>query len=539
MVASRGYATLVQLPDDALALVALRVVRNGEAYWLAAASRSTRAAVKAACLQLRIDSPTSRLSTTFTSLPRLRAGMRLPNVSRRLLAQDVPGAENLPESLDKRYRWSPSACHAMLAEANADVLNYVWPEWHRSANPTRPACALIHICEMGRTDLLEVMYAQEPTSLSDTLSLSRLLRLAVDGLPAACDRVLNGIMMPAVRGASPRTGEWLYSKLEEIGESIEAYSWRTWLSDQRRAGVLVTAACKSSCPFVSLRLLTEWMMPRFASRAPTERMQSMDVITQHVLLALVSGNVQAYYGHHVWAWLSDTWPLGLAHLLRHVHETEGPRIDMSIKIATAHRNCLRVRDLATYQWMREHVDNARGWMREAICCEQPHIPWTVSRELVDMAQEAQRAGPRFGFAYHVFWHLHGGMSEDNYISETRHRWAVDRSTVVESYSDMLLYDTDDRVDTSTAAVVMEVSISAFADALKLFRERAEERRYLYVVDAIMPVMLQQLQTHERHPQYHREPDDSDDGEQRSAAWHYISSLRQQYSRDKPKSNGGR
>lgn len=519
----------IQLPDDVLALVSKHVVRNGEAYWLAAASRAARIAVHAACDELNIQKSTSQLSTTFASLSRIRASMRLTTVSLRLLAHDVPGCENLPQSLDKLYRWSPSACRAMLSGGTVDVLNYVWPQWQRSTDPMRPACALVHICAIGRTDLLGAMFEQRPTSPADMQALSRLLRLAVEGLPAACDRVLHGILVPIVSGPSHKTSQWLYDKLEETQDQL--YTWRTWLSDERRAGVLVDAACKSHWPFVSLRLLTEWLMPRFASRAPSERIQSMDMITKRVLVTLSSGVVEANHRHCVWDWLLDTWPLGLAHLLRHMHATGGPKLGEWVSVAMLHRNCLRVRDLTTYKWMRAQIDDSSGWMREVISNETSCVPWTVSRELTSMRHEAWRAGTRFAWAHHVFWYLHGNSSGDSNMSETRHRWALDRATVVETYADMLLYDISDQVDPSIAAFVIEVSVSAFADALKLFSERTMQARRSYVFRALVPTLLLHMQ------RYYTEPDDSDDATQRSAAWHYISSLCWQYSKDHPEPNG--
>ena len=532
---SADAANLTQLSDDVLALVATRVVLNGEAVWLALTCRAANEAVRSACGNLKLERPTTHLFTVFASLRRLRAGMRLESVSAQLSAATAPGSEHLPQSLDGLHRWSPAACRAIVAGATVDVLDYVWPRWQRSIDLGTPSCALVRICEVGRVDLLDNMLKSPAESPADMQCLARVLRLAVDGMPSACERVLHAILTPLVRGISHRTGQWLYDRLEEIGESVESYYWRTWLNDERRARVLVIAATKSHSPLVALRMLTGWLMPRFASRAPSERMASMDTIIQHVLVILASGGVSFSETHYVWQWLSEAWPLGLAHLLRHAHAHSGA-VCRELRVSMVHRNCMRVRDLQSYEWMRERVREG-AWLHEAVCSTPRHAPWTLSSELVDMKREAARAGPRFALAHHVFYQLHGGLFHESPVPGSVMHWTQSRPIMVQAFCDMLLYDGANENDGHGASYVefgtsamLEVSVSAFVDAMKLFCERASDGVQERICKAMMPLILQHLQKHELQPRYHREPDESDDDEQRSAAWNFINSLRCQYGR---------
>ena len=546
------------LPDDTLAMIAERIVRRGEAYWFAATCRAARTAVRAACTALEIDHPTTYLWSVYTSLPRLRAGMRMSSVSTQLLANSaVRGAENLPRSLDSHYTWTPLGCRSLIAGASVDVLNYVWPQWAASTNHRDPVCALLLIARANRVDLLQEMYGAvhiRNMGGRHVWSLQRMLLLALQGHPPARSTVVNTLFTPIVQcSRNIAAAQWLYNTLEEASEQQrDDQHWRRWLSNPHAVGPIVQAACKSASPEDSLRMLTNWFMPRFASRAPTDRAASTECIVQWVLLALASGGVAAPTRHHVWRWLADAWPLGLAHLLRHVHEN-GWRVETDFAVPVVHRNCFRVHDVATYEWMRQQIAlRDEGWMYAAAWCDPCTVTWTTSKELHQLKSglEMHRANdPRFKFAYHVFSTcLHPLQTlplskqqprvvEERHVGEARQTWAQARELVIEAFADYLMYAPAEIDCTTCARPMLEISLHAFATSFILYYKRCEDKTFaskrLY---DLMPLVLMKmgltplgdLNLHVGNGTL----DDSDDEDQKSAAFEHISGLRKVYNHTK-------
>lgn len=537
---------LTALPDDTLALVARHIVCNGEAYWFAATCQAARIAVRTACTQLEIAQPTSRLRTVFTSLPRLRAGLRINRVKIPTLADPmIRGAETLPQSMDGHYVWTPSACRAIVAGASIDVLDYAWPQWRQStkAHSVHPMSALPLICRLNRPDLLEETYSAglEVRTVSPLDSLHRIFRLSIDGHPESIKLFVQAILAPLAAGCAEHAAEWVYTKLEEVSEPIEAYAWRSWLSSGAVRGGsqdLVHAALRGPTPYAALCMITGWMMPRFASRAPSERADAIVDVTHQVLLKLCQGELgRRAAKDNVWKWLKEAWPMGLAHLLRQLHaESAGVA---GVSVSTLHRNALRVCDLDAYEWIQQEMDSERGWMHQAVMCHPGSVTWTTSKELTTMrhALLAQPC-PRYAFAIHVLsFHLSSMCSVDTQGGELRMQWARSRGAVVHSYADVLLYGVS-VLPMEETKQLLELSITACCEALQAFSRRAGVEQQGAVFGALMPLLLDRVvrgQISGVDP-----PQVEEDGEeQRSAVWEYISSLRHTYSKDVLfHSNGG-
>lgn len=534
---------LHQLPEDVLSIVAQRVVRNGETYWFGATCRAAWSAVLAACTQLEIKVPTSQLKTVYMTLPRLRAGLRLERVSEVVLAdRTVCGADCLPQSMDGRYTWTPNACRAIVAGANIDVLNYVWPQWQRSiSHRTSPICALYCVCQFNRIDLLDEMYSVEPSSNWDTQCLQRLVRLSIEGQPAARALLNDSMFKAIITGTATDSGEWLYRKLEHLSESIEAYGWRTWLSKCDQAHELVVSAVKAQSPYMSLRMLTGWMMPRFASRAPSERAVLMETIVHNVLATLSVGSFDSHARDHVWQWLAEAWPMGLAHLLRLIH-SESSGI-MGLSVSSMHRNCFRARDVRSYTWMREQLDIDTGWLYHAAVCAPHVVTWTVSSELATMRSNSTH-GVLCAFAFHTFSLCMGKVARATDPTEKRNVWALCRAVVVEAHTDMLCTNTEP--DLASASLLLGVSLHAFVESLECFQTRASADQRRLVFSALMPMIIKRVLANEHSTARGHTPgtiaDIDDDDEQKSSVWAYISSLRREYNKEELLGNdagGGR
>jgi len=543
---------LSTLPDDALALVAEQVVRNGEAYWLAATWRGGRRAVRTACVALGIEKPTSRTSAVFGSLVRLRAALKLAEPVRILLAdRRVPGAHALPSSLDGMLVWTPAAKRAMVKGATVDVMDYAWANW-RAAHRFSELASVEAVCLGNRPDLLDVMYAHNTLGQggSHLTSLQSLLRLALQGHPDSIKRILESVVQPAIRGCAYRTAEWLYAKLEELSQSMDATcEWRCWLSHLPLANTAARAATRSETPDRALRMLTDWWMPRYGSRAPSERLAAVQHIVLWVLTTVTSSTQQAFWTTKstvlMWKWLASAWPMGLAHLLRELHEEGAPIVSdaPTPSVAYLHRNCLRVRDVDTYRWMRDNLAGG-GWMIDAITCSgSMHIvTWTVDKELARLQQTASAGHPAFALANHVY--LATIAKVRPYVTHNERKKAqlevgTHRELLIEAYTDWLLLrpewkpldDVRDYCQVHPTPTLLEYSKTAFVESLRRFSKRASPEQRRVALDALMPGILNQLLQEEQpeggSPSHYI---DSEDEEERSAAWQYISSLRHEYSK---------
>ena len=517
---------LTSLPDDALAHIAQRIVRNGEAYWFAASCRSARTATRKACQELKIEKPATRLHTVYASLPRLRAGLRLQPVINSLVANpDASGSEGLPRSMDGRLIWTPQALRCIVAGATRDVINYVWPTWMR-ITPTATWSALLLALKLGRIDLLDDMYKGE---------LGAVLAKGLTGALPMEAFIKKQMIAAIVSSANHASAEWMYAKLEALSDAHEVYGWRTWFGDTRVSSKLVDAAVTAQSPYLSLHMFTDWVLPRFASRAPSERADVVEDAVHAALFEVTSGKALIGKRQQVWRWLSEAWPLGLGHLLRRLHSDNVGVLGVSV--ASLHRNTFRVRDLETYDWMREQLD-AEGWLHDVVHCRSDVIPWTVQAELVPMRDRCSEHDPRYAFAHRVYdYVMYGTHPHSNeMVAEMRQRWNEGRAVWVEAYADILLYGPEP--DTKLACMGLHVSPHAMCEALQLFARHATAERRALVFTALMPVLLagmlhKQQESVEGAQQY-----DSDDDEQRSAAWEYISSLRNLYS-SKHHDGGGR
>lgn len=542
------------LPDDALALIAQRVVLHGETYWFAATCHAARNATRAACVALAMSRFVSYPKTMFTSLPRLRAGLRLSTLSNAVLANSTcPGADSLPQSMDCRITWAPLACRALIAGGTLDVLAYAWPCWMSRIMPRDNVNALRLVCRYKRVDLLQAMYLLQPYNQKDQRTLRRTITLAVEGHPPARINLFASMFEAILQYCSYEAAEWLYKTLEEL-TATRYETWRTWLSDATAVGPLVVAACSGDSPDDALRMLTGWFIPRFASRAPNERAASLQSIIQFVLITLSGARAPRDHRHRIWQWLSEAWPLGLAHLLRHVHEN-GWRVDGdSISVQRVHRNCLHVTDVGTYRWMSGQMAlGTDGWVYTAARCDAEDVPFTTHKDVFNLKQNLQTPAPhdtdvRRAFAFHVFHScvdafskiklssVHPRRVHESSIGEARQLWAYSRALAIESFADVLLYTNPQAmcVQTPTRAL-LEISLHAYAEGFSLFRERCTDSHKIEVVlDQTVQMFRMKLgETKTGDLNLHVGDgtlDDSDDEEQRSSASKHISVLRKDYSK---------
>ena len=118
---------LLDLPDDALAALCERVVRNGEAHWCAVTCHTLRRAVLEACQKLKLPL-SSMASTAYLTLRRLEQAMTLPRFRELVHANmnATSAAAARPHSLDRKWVWSPAGECALAACAPPNVLDYAW-----------------------------------------------------------------------------------------------------------------------------------------------------------------------------------------------------------------------------------------------------------------------------------------------------------------------------------------------------------------------------------------------------------------------------
>lgn len=533
---------LTTLPDDALAIVAARIVLDGESYWFAATCRAARNAVRTACKEFKLEKPTSNVRTIFSSLPRLRAGLRLTSVQDCVLAnRRAACAQNLPTSMDGLYTWTPSAARAITAGATVDVLNYVWPSWTRSINNlTNPVCAIEGACWSGRTDLLDEIYNVLPADNWDTKCLQRIMRLAVEGHPDSRRHLLRVVFRACVFGANTASATWLYDKLEEIGDVVGEWDWRSWLMDRRIVLELTGDACKAFEPRESLRLLTNWMLPRFASRAVSDRLAPKQAMISSVLIYLAESlSFRVQTRRNGWEWLSEAWPLGLGHLLRHIHSS-APQGTNRVAITTLHRNCFRIVDVGTYQWMRDQLEPTNGWMYHAVMFHDDYVLWTTSKELESLRSRESCCSAEWRFAMHVHHRIIRLIKQAQSAGERRQLWTVHRELLIESFADCMLYYPDDekfQAHYSTWSPCFGcLSACAFSESVNIFQRYATPRQR----DLIACTLINRITAHwlvmreekkedpESTDQFGERAPFFDSDEEDSCAFEHISSLRGHY-----------
>jgi hypothetical protein len=530
---------LTLLPDDALIIVAKKVVRNGDAYWFAATCCTARRNVAAACLELGIAQPSSKLRTIFASLQRLRAGVRLDNAVQQLVADNsIPGAHALPASLDGRYTWTPAGRRALVMGATVDVMDYAWAGWRRPERDLNNMHSLEQVCLHNRADLMEVIYQGEGSEGEESICLKTVMRLAVRGHPDSIKRLMAATIEPAISGCAAAASDWLYEKLEGItqempNQQIVDYNWRRWLSNISMVHLAVRAAVRSDVPDRALTRLTDWWMPRFGSRAPSERLLALEHVTMWVLESVTTCAMHSTWtpdvAHKLWMWLRRAWPMGLAHLLRQIHEESTPLTNAAPRptAQNIHRHCLRVRDVPTYRWMREQT-TSQGWMHDAIVCRADVVTWTVNPELTDM-RHAVEHGATYALAYHTWARLIDKIANTAHPQAKREIWEACGELVTESYSDMLLLRAEP--SGNHASIFFSTSATAFARAVQGFHERASKERRVQVFAALMPAIVQSMIETGRD-------DDlaTGSGADRDTAWSYINSLRTEYSKDNDDQN---
>tara|TARA_Y100000389_G_scaffold67523_1_gene63832 strand:+ start:8 stop:1672 length:1665 start_codon:yes stop_codon:yes gene_type:complete len=533
---------LWSLPDDALALVAKRVLYNGEAYWFACTCCAMRDAIQAACKELKVEQCTTNVRTVFASLPRLRASMRLNKIATLVLAnRNARGVEGLPTSLDGLYTWTPSTAKAIVAGATCDVLNYVWPQWAYSiSTKAGPACALASACCYGRVDLLDVMCSITPSTNWDTKCLQRVVRLAVEGHPPSKQCLIHGAFHPIVHSANYQSAEWLYYKMEDMGESVGDHAWRSWLLNQFTVREITECACRSQEPRESLRMLTDWMLPRFASRTLSHRTVAMQEVLYGVLYSVTSDShfMRPETRCYAWQWMVEKWPLGLAHLLRHLRECSLECRTPMLNIANVHRNCFRVMDVDTYKWMREELEPCNGWMYHAVMFTEGYIEWTTSKELETMRKREACCSAEWRFAMHVHHRIIRQLDAAQSSFERRRLWGMHRVLLVETFADCMLYFPDDEHFQAHCSSWQPcfgcLSACAFSESVNNFHERATPRQRDLVARTLIHRVARYWENARAEiertnvielNEFGERPPFFDSDEEDSSAFEHISSLR--------------
>ena len=383
---------VTDLPDDALTSICEWVVRNGEAFWVSRVSRRWRIAIGIACTRLGLKhGPVSRLATVFASIARVRAVLRVHGLPRRLLANRMAnGAEARPRSLDGLYTWSLEAERAMITGGTVAVLDYVWNGW-RSALASRGAgCALVHICRVGRIDLLDEML--KSNAELGMASLGWHMKHHALGFPSSNKLVASSILAPSLQGRRyVKVMEWYYQNMETITAQLKGWvepdTWRCQFLSDENLFPLTTAACTGADAQSALTYLLNGIYPMLGSRAPQARLRVQHTVQfQAFVVALndsccqlhvITGtNTELVNPVCVWNWLSTQASSLLQLIIRFSDddvEAELPSWPRSWSSTRIQRTLFRDLKLDVYRWMRDRVGTRTEWVHTAFFL---HIPGT-------------------------------------------------------------------------------------------------------------------------------------------------------------------
>ena len=372
---------LLDLPDDALAALCERVVRNGEAHWCAVTCHTLRRAVLEACQKLKLPL-SSMASTAYLTLRRLEQAMTLPRFRELVHANmnATSAAAARPHSLDRKWVWSPAGECALAACAPPNVLDYAWTRWRLSTDPHNPGCFVSRAAAAGRVDLLKEMdrtaeeQGVDPSHNWRTLHFkfsaigAFLTGSYLRGMRQTLEWVEDALMEPALRSGKTGAIEWYYERMEmgdvvKMGASPQPKEmlslWRCALDRSGNGSMqapltrLARAAALGKNPYAMLNFLQTWMWPRLGSRAPMQCRRAHIAIAAATVLSLLDAtNDEAAQG---WRWLQSAWPLGIKMMLEVLSS------ESTTHVAPIMRGIFEVRNVKVYQWMSASLDDGK-WM---------------------------------------------------------------------------------------------------------------------------------------------------------------------------------
>ncbi len=491
------------LSHDLLALVAQHVVESGEALWMSLVCRACHDAVLAASHAMELP-PTTKLKTAFSSILRLRASMRIENLSTILMANnEALGSESLPESVDRLYLWSPVAAYSMAAGASVEVLNYAWHGWKLSSIADHPFPCLKLLSRFGRTDLLDHVFTNKDNDFD--ITFFKLLRLNFDGLPPSVQWVENMIIVPALVGANIHTLKWYYTKMEGFEELSSNQSiWRSQFASLTSLHRLVGSAFFSHRVFHSLTLVL-WIWTHFGCRAPsrTHIAQEAIVFAAFALACRHGGSI------NVWLFLKSHWPQGLHLLLvafwQNVNNTAPANTP---PISKLHGLAFAQVSLCWYNWAVTEVHEG-GWLHCALCDTAEWCYWEeppiISADESLLAKRAPRAclaactmdtirviikkelSRSAASEYEEVQSFH-----EDAAHAFRARWVSDLSELaLLAFSDLLLYSTEWHNDFMDIAMcVLSVDRELFGKAICRFADLQGKSPWRsQVFDHLMPIVV--------------------------------------------------
>lgn len=435
-VAGTPPMLLTDLSEDALALVAARVVRDGEAFWMAILCRATWRAVRAACQSLKLPLVT-RASTAFHSLARLHTIVGAERLLRVVHANmNASNVSARPHSLDRKLVWSPAGERVIVASASIEVLDYVWAGWRLSLEPLDPGCFIVRAASAGRVDLLREMNQHAEQQGLDPILNGRTLRARMRSVlghfddasfPSAMTQAMqwaeSALMEPALLSGNTAAIRWYYSELDSQPASECAVMYGGFRTALSRSGSVVefevmkrlaAAATRGADPYASLTFLSSWMWPRLGSRSTLSGSHHLAVVGAVVLTALELTNNEAA---QAWQWLQGAMPQGAKKML-HLLATEA-----NLHVAPVMQHIWEVRNVEVYRWFRNRL-HPTGWLFELTTATftLPHV--------ADRSRAMQFAHMTLGAIEK--------RSADQESSHPEAAWELDRALCVEATADVLI-----------------------------------------------------------------------------------------------------